>query len=138
MTLLLPDDPTTTDADNDPTPLDVEELDRAGWREYDHGNDDYGFVHPEHGVLTLDYLAGLEAKASPKPDPLKLSLNLEHKMGLPDFSSVAASMHISGITADHTEDEIAALVERGRVAWGVMGPKVTAQVRAARAEKGWT
>lgn len=115
MTLLLPEDPATTDADNDPTPLDVEEI-----------------------AAPLEEIACEVEETPVAHEPLKLALNLEHKMGLPDFSSVAASMHISGITADHTDDEIAALVERGRVAWGVMGPKVTAQVRAARAEKGWT
>lgn len=33
------------------------------WMEYDNGNDDYGFVHPVFGELTLEHLRDLQEKA---------------------------------------------------------------------------
>jgi hypothetical protein len=78
-----------------------------------------------------------EVRRRAQQRPLVLAVNLQHKMGLPDFSSVEASMHISGITAASTDADVEALVARGKIAWTVMGPAVTRQVKAARAKAGW-
>lgn len=78
-----------------------------------------------------------EVRRRAQARPLVLAVNLNHKLGLPDYSSVEASMHISGITAASTDADVEALVAKGKVAWAVMGPAVTRQVREAAQKKGW-
>lgn len=82
-------------------------------------------------------LAIAHLEAEPVPDPPKLALNVAHKMGLPDYSSAEASLHISAITQQTTDEEIEALVAKGKIAWSIMGPAVTRQVREAAEKKGW-
>lgn len=73
----------------------------------------------------------------PAREPLKLALNVAQKVGLPDYSNIEASMHISAITVDTTDEEVAALVERGRVIFGAMARRLHDKITAAKKTQGW-
>lgn len=87
---------------------------------------------PNRDLLILD-----PPVIKPEREPLKLALNVAQKVGLPDYSSIDASMHVSGITVDTPEEEVAALVERGRIVFGHMAAELHERIKKARAARGW-
>lgn len=72
-----------------------------------------------------------------EPAPLGASVTLSHKLGLPDYSSVEATLRVIGITRETTDEEIEEMAAKAKIAWSVMGPAVTRQVKAAREKGGW-
>jgi hypothetical protein len=72
-----------------------------------------------------------------EPRPLETSVTLHHKLGLPDYSSVEASMRVMGITRETTDEEVEEMAAKAKIAWSIMGPAVTRQVKAAREKAGW-
>jgi hypothetical protein len=70
-------------------------------------------------------------------EPLKLAVNLAQKIGLPDYSSAEMSMHVSGITADTSDAEVEATIERGRLVYTKMGARLAELAKEARQKGGW-
>ena len=86
-------------------------------------------------MVTEDAPTVLTEEAQAKP--LELAVLLAHKIGLPDYSSAEVSLPVSHITVETTDEEIALLVERGKIAFGKMGERVAQLATEARAKKGW-
>lgn len=67
--------------------------------------------------------------APPALDPPRVAISVERKLSDGNYGSYGASIHISGVTADTTEEEIDALLGvGGKLAWAKMiaelGPKL--------------
>ncbi len=60
-------------------------------------------------------------------DAPRLALNVAQKLGLPDYSSADASLHISGITAATDDEALQAL----------MATELNTQIQKAKRAKGW-
>jgi hypothetical protein len=69
--------------------------------------------------------------------PLSMSLSLEYKVGLPDYSSATCWLHLGGLTHATTDDEIATMVERGRLVYAAMGERIAGEAKAIRERGGW-
>ncbi len=86
--------------------------------------------------MMLEY-EGAEPIARLPSEPLKLAINVAQKVGLPDYSSIDASLHVSGITVDTCEAEVEALIARGRIVFGSMAASLHDKIAAAKRERGW-
>lgn len=79
-------------------------------------------------------LAALDAFLAARPptvEPIKLALKAEAKVGIPNsYSSATAEVFLSGLTADHTDEDIERLMGRGRVAYDKMVAKLKEDVAA--------
>lgn len=93
------------------------------------------------GAQVLISRAALEAYAAqgvaqPQPAPangtgngaLRLSIGLDRKVGLPNYGSAAASIHLSGLTPETTEEEIANALETGKLAWPALADALRAKI----------
>lgn len=89
--------------------------------------------------LAQGYLSDLLADLPPEvpAEPLKLAVNLAQKIGLPDYSSAEMSMHVSGITAETSDAEVEATIERGRLVYTQMGNRLAELAKQARRNGGW-
>jgi len=87
-------------------------------------------------MAALEYEGAVDAPVC-KPDALKLAINVAQKVGLPDYSSIDASLHVSGITVATSDAEVEALVARGKIVFGVMAASLHDKVAAAKRERGW-
>ena len=83
-----------------------------------------------HGRFFLG--GGAEETEAPK-----VAVLVGEKRGLPDFSNVEASLHVSGITARHTETEIEVLVAQGKIAFGKMAERVHEMIAEGLRKRGW-
>ena len=70
-------------------------------------------------------------------EPPKVAVLVGEKRGLPDFSNVEASLHVSGVTAGHTEAEIDVLVAQGKIAFGKMAERVHEMIADGLRKRGW-
>lgn len=85
----------------------------------------------------LEYEGAVDAPVL-RPEPLKLAINVAQKVGLPDYSSIDASLHVSGITTTTSDAELEALIARGRIVFGAMASEVHDKVTKAKRERGWS
>jgi hypothetical protein len=96
-----------------------------------------GFFCREHAFTFLGAEPAEATAGILQPAPLETSVTVHHKLGLPDYSSVEASMRVMGITRETTDEDIEEMAAKAKIAWAVMGPAVTRQVKAAREKNGW-
>lgn len=74
----------------------------------------------------------------PPPERLKLAVRLDQKINLGDYQSVDLSLMVTGITEDHTEADIDALIEaKGRIVYEKMAKRMGEMAHAARVTRGW-
>ena len=66
--------------------------------------------------------------------PLKLAVSLSQKVNLGNYETADCSLFVSGITSFSTEEEIAELVEQGKLAYTLMAKRLTAMVQAQRVD----
>lgn len=85
-------------------------------------------LHAFLGVAPID---------EPAREPLRLTVQAVHKMGLPNYGSLEAGSFVSGLTAATTTEEIEALTAKAPIAIRMLGQRISTEVRAAAARQGW-
>ncbi len=80
------------------------------------------FVHPECR----------EEEQAPLPSGLRVAVGLSRKVGLPNYGSAEVSLHLSGITASTTDDEIDEALDAGRIAYDKMRERIALKVAGIR------
>lgn len=76
------------------------------------------------------------ANGETNDDP-KISVMVELKRGLPNWSNATASIHIGGLRAGATPEEIEALLDTGRIAYDLMRSRLIEKVDAIAADEGY-
>lgn len=58
----------------------------------------------------------------------RISVSVEMKVNLGNYESAGASVILSGLRAGATEEEIAAMLDTGKLAWSLMTTRLGAKV----------
>lgn len=66
-------------------------------------------------------------------DRPKVAVGIEMKVNLGNYESAQASLHLSGLHADATVEEIDELLDAGKLAYSRMVERLRAQIAEARA-----
>lgn len=80
-----------------------------------------------------------EARLRRRLRPIRLSVGMGQKVGIPNsYGSYEASLHISGVTAEHTDEMIEAAIARSVVTVNAMRARLVVVLEDARKRGGFS
>lgn len=81
--------------------------------------------------------AGVPDETAAAEPALRLSILVAQAIQPVPFEKIEVSLHVAGVTADHTDAEIEALVARSHFVVRLMAERMAKIVRRARRDRGW-